>query len=345
MNHSARTATIAVLLTATLWARAADFAALSPQHAVLVLRNGQVLEGEVTSAGDYYLLSLGKTGQVRLAAKDVGMICRDLQEAYERKAAATNAKSAEAHVELAEWCLRQSLYEQVRAELAAAKAIEPDYRRIADLERRLEFATAPREPAGTHSPPPVATVGTQQLDRTMKELPPGTVEHFASVIQPILLDRCGNARCHGSATAPRFQLVQPVPGKIPSRRFTQRNLFSALQIVNKEVADDSELLAMSLKIHGPVRWSAFKSEDDKQYREVAEWIASLRPIPTQTQPATVNTAQVGRPRNQMGTSGTDALPESKNTSEQTVSEQPGSTGRDPFDPEIFNRRFHAEKEK
>lgn len=343
MNDSARTATIAVLLAASLWARAADFAALSPQHAVLVLRNGQVLEGEVTSAGDYYLLSLGKTGQVRLAAKEVGMVCRDLQEAYQRKAAATNAKSAEAHVELAEWCLRQSLYEQVRAELAAAKAVEPDYRRIADVERRLEFATTPREAAATPTPPPVATVGTQQLDRTMKELPPGTVEHFASVIQPILLDRCGNARCHGSATAPRFQLVQPVPGKIPSRRFTQRNLFSALQIVNKEVADDSELLAMSLKVHGPVRWSAFKSEDDKQYREVAEWIASLRPIPTQTQPATVNTAQVGRPRPQMGSSGSDAPP---NPSEQAAADQAGSTGRDPFDPAVFNRRFHAaEKEQ
>ena len=344
MNHSARAATIAVLLTVSLLARAADPLALKPQHAVLLLRNGQVLEGDVTPAGDYYLLSLGKTGQVRLAAKDVGMICRDLQEAYQRKAAAINQKSAAAHVELAEWCLRESLYEEVRSELAAAKAIEPEYRRIASVEQRLEFATTPQQPTVAHSPPSVATVGTQQLDRTMRELPPGTVEHFTSVIQPILLDRCGNARCHGASTAMRFQLVQPVPGKIPSRRFTQRNLFSTLSIVNKEVADDSELLAMSLKVHGPVRWSAFKSEEDKQYREVAEWIASLRPIPKQSQPATVNTAQVGKPRPQMGAAATDSPAQFSDQTERAApSETIPQAGRDPFDPEIFNRRYHSEK--
>src|SRR5207253_8030505 len=94
MNPSARRATIAVLLAASLLARAADGPALQPQHAVLVLRNRQVLEGEVTPAGDYYLLSLGKTGQIRLAAKDVEMVCRDLQEAYERKAASISSNSA-----------------------------------------------------------------------------------------------------------------------------------------------------------------------------------------------------------------------------------------------------------
>lgn len=341
MNLSARTATIALLLAASLFARAADPPSLQPQHAVLVLRNRQVLEGEVTPAGDYYLLSLGKTGQVRLAARDVEMVCRSLQEAYERKASSINAKSAAAHVELAEWCLRQSLHEQVRAELAAARAIEPTYRRIAEVEQRLEFATTPKQSTVVHTPPSVATVGTQQLDRTMKELPPGTVEHFASVIQPILLDRCGNARCHGGNAAGRFQLLQPVAGKVPSRRFTQRNLFSTISIVNKEVAEDSELLAMSLKAHGPVRWAAFKSEEDKQYREVAEWIASLRAVPKQSPPATVNTAQVGKPRHQIGGNPADLErePPPQGKPEQQPEPFPAAGG-DPFDPEIFNRRFH-----
>lgn len=343
MNPSARTATIAVLLATSFSARAADGPALQPQHAVVVLRNHQVLEGEVTPAGDFYLLSLGKTGQIRLSARDVEMVCRSMQEAYERKAAATSDKSAAAHVELAEWCLRESLYEQARTELAAAKKIDPNYRRIPQVEQRLEFVTTRQEPVVAHTPPSVATVGPQQLDRTMKELPPGTVEHFTAVIQPILLDRCGNARCHGSTAAARFQLVQPVPGKIPSRRFTQRNLFSTLSIVNKEVADDSELLAMSLKVHGPVRWSAFKSEDDKQYREIAEWIASLRPVPKQTQPATVNTAQVGRPRPQMSSTNAEQPAESADNEQPAPKAEavtPG--GRDPFDPEVFNRRYRDE---
>lgn len=337
MNLSARLATIALLITAGHLACAAE-PALQPQRAVLVLRNQQVLEGEVTPAGDYYLVSLGKTGRIRLASKDVEMVCRDLQEAYQRKAAAISGKSAEAHVELAEWCLRQSLHDQVRAELTAAKEIEPGYRGIPPVEQRLKFATTPQQPSVTNTPPAVATVGTQQLDRTMRELPPGTVEHFTAVIQPILLDRCGNASCHGGGATARFQLLQPVPGRIPSRRFTQRNLFATLSIVNKEVAQDSELLAMSLKAHGLVGRAAFKSEKDRQYQEVAEWIASLRAVPEQSPPATVNTAQIGRPRPQVGGSPPDVdsepAPAGKNEAEPSPS-------RDPFDPEIFNRRFHG----
>lgn len=336
MNPSARTASIALLLAAGLLARAAEPPSLQPKHAVLVLRNRQVLAGEVTPAGDYYLVSLGKTGQVRLAAKEVEMVCRDLQEAYERKAAAMNAKSAAAHVELAEWCLRQALYEQVQAELAAARAIEPEYRRIAEVQQRLEFATTAQKLAVSHAPPAVATVGTQQLDRTMKELPPGTVEHYTAVIQPILLDRCGNARCHGGSATARFQLLQPVPGKNPSRRFTQRNLFATLSIVNKEVAEDSELLAMALKAHGPFGRAAFKTEEDRQYREVAEWIGSLRAVPKQSPPSTVNTAQMGKPRHQVGGSaGPGEEPPPSDT------EAPAASRGDPFDPEVFNRRFHS----
>jgi hypothetical protein len=340
MNSYAPIATIALLLSASLSARAAE-PALQPQHAVLVLKNKQVLEGDITPAGDYYLVSLGKTGHIRLAAKEVEMVCRDLHEAYEKKAAGINAKSVAAHVDLAEWCLRQSLHEETRSELAAAREIEPDYRRIGDLEKRLEFATTATVPSSTHTVPTVATVGTQQLDRAMKELPPGTVEHFTAVVQPILMDRCGNARCHGGDVVPRFQLLQPVAGKIPSRRFTQRNLFSTLGIVNKEVADDSELLTMALKAHGPFGKAAFKSEEDRQYREVAEWITSLRPIPKQAPPATMNTAQVGKPRNQMGPFKPGEKP-SANAEATKPATDAAAAQRDPFDPEIFNRRFHRE---
>jgi hypothetical protein len=317
--------------------------ALQPQHAVLVLRNRQVIEGNITPAGDYYLVSFGKTGQVRLAAKEVEMVCRSLDEAYQRKAADIAGKSASAHLELADWCLKQSLYDYAHAEIRRARELEPAHRRIVELETRLEFATTKPKPV-VRPVTTTATVSAEQLERTMKEQPPGTVEHFTAVVQPILMDRCGAARCHGGNTATSFELLQPTAGKIPSRRFTQRNLFAALSAVDKELPDQSRLLEMALKPHGFTKAAPFKSDDDRQYREIAEWVHSLRIVPKQAAPATVNTAQMGTPRPQMG------VPEPKaSTGEITVptpsepaSETSSSTlARDPFDPAIFNRRFHG----
>ena len=345
MNFYAHTITIAVLLAASLTASAAE-PVLQPQQAVLVLRNHQVLEGAVTPVGDYYLVSLGKTGQVRLAAKDVEMICRDLPEAYRRQAAGIDNKSAAAHVDLAQWCLRQAMYEEVRAELAAAREIDPAYRRIGEVQQRLEFATAAAKPAAVKPPPTTATVGAQQLDRTMKQLPSGTVEHYTAVIQPILMDRCGNAKCHGAGSTASFQLLQPVAGKVPSRRFTQRNLFATLAIVNKETAEESQLLTMARKPHGHIEKAAFKSEDDRQYREILEWITSLRPVPKQLPPATVSTIQTGSLQRQVGPA--EMKPnigaEQQGPANQTPKESlPPAIVRDPFDPEIFNRRFHPQR--
>lgn len=345
MNFYAHTTTIAVLLSASFTALAVE-PALQPQQAVLVLRNHQVLSGAVTPVGDYYLVSLGKTDQVRLAAKDVEMICRDLPEAYRRQAAGIDPKSVAAHVDLAQWCLRQAMYAEARAELAAAREIEPDYRRIAEVEKRLEFATAAAKPAAAQPVPTTATVGAQQLDRTMKQLPTGTVEHYTAVIQPILMDRCGNAKCHGAGATASFQLLQPVAGRVPSRRFTQRNLFATLAIVNKESAEESQLLTMARKPHGHIEKAAFKSEDDRQYREILEWIASLRPVPKQLPPATVSTVQSGNSQRQVGPA--EMTPETAEVPRGPANQSPlepisPAAARDPFDPEIFNRRFHPQR--
>jgi hypothetical protein len=317
--------------------------ALQPQHGVLVLRNGQLLEGDITPTGDYYFVGLGKTGQVRMAAKEVEMVCRSAAEAYQRKAAAAEGKSAAVHCDLAAWCLRQSMMFEAQAQLAIAREISPTERRIAEVEQRIKLQTSLSEaaPAKVVALPTSATVGAPQLERTMKELPPGCVERYTAVIQPILIQRCGNASCHGRDASPDFQLLSPIPGKVPSRRFTQRNLFSTLAHVNKESPDESHLLSMALKSHGPTDLAPFKSDEDRQYRELAAWVRSVQAVPKGTAPATVNAAKLGSLRPQIaGPSGTSPASD-KRTPADAPTTEPAATV-DPFDPEVFNRRYHAE---
>ncbi len=337
MNYSALFAATLLCLPGMLaWAQGPTF---RPQQGILVLRNRQVLEGEITPVGDYYLVSLGKTGQIRMPAKDVEMVCRDLEEAYQRKCeqlAKLSSTNADSHLELADWCLRQSLFEYAEQEIAIARRQEPYHKQLTSFEQRLEFATTKSEPKPTtRTVASVATVGAEQLERTMKEQPPGTVEHFTAIVQPILIDRCGAVRCHGAGSTAHFQLFSPVAGKVPSRRFTQRNLFSALAISDREDPLESEILKMALKPHGHIKAAVFKSEEDRQYREIVKWLESLRAVPPQSPPATVNTAALrGTPR-QMGLPGGAEPPESAPEEPLTAVPQ-----RDPFDPEVFNRRYH-----
>jgi hypothetical protein len=344
MKFSRTLLPLALVFAARLFAWA-DEPALQPQRAVLVLHNRHVLEGNVTPAGDYYLVSLGKTGQVRLAAKEVEMVCRDLQEAYQRKSEKIAGKPASAHLDLADWCIKQSLFDGARREIALVRQLEPQHPQIASLEKRIEFATTTAKPV-VRSIPSTATVSAEQLERTMKEQPPGTVEHFTAVVQPILMDRCGAAKCHGSGATTSFQLLQPIPGKIASRRFTQRNLFAALGAVDKELPEQSPLLEMARKPHGFTKAAPFKTDEDRQYREIAKWIHSLRIVPPQAPPATVSPAALGTLRPQMGDNGSPAAwigpaDESASTGGDSAAAAPLTAGRDPFDPEVFNRRFHG----
>ena len=61
-------ALFAVLVAAPL--RGAE-PALAPREGVLLLKNGHVMQGSITKAGDYFVLTLGKTGEVRLPVVDV----------------------------------------------------------------------------------------------------------------------------------------------------------------------------------------------------------------------------------------------------------------------------------
>src|SRR5688572_29410649 len=74
---------------------------LTPQQGLLLLRNGQILHGEITRAGDYYVVTLGPTGEIKLPAADVEMQSRDLAEAYAHKQATLLGTGAAPHLDLA----------------------------------------------------------------------------------------------------------------------------------------------------------------------------------------------------------------------------------------------------
>src|SRR5436190_2114655 len=107
-------------LAAMAWPAAAQ-TSIAPEAGVLVLKNGQVLEGAITRAGDYYVVSQGEGSELKLNANDVELCCASLLEAYEFKANRVSSFSAKSRLDLAKWCLRQGLIEQCTDQLTAAQ--------------------------------------------------------------------------------------------------------------------------------------------------------------------------------------------------------------------------------
>jgi hypothetical protein len=336
--------------------------AVAPQSGVLVLRNGHVLEGDVTRAGDYYIVSRGEGIEVRSKADEVELFCGSMIEAYEFKLRHLAGVAAKPHLELAKWCLRHGMYEQCAEQLATAKRLELDSAELRELETRLKLVTEAPSVAGRTSSSP--GVPLDEMEKVLRELPRGSVEKFGAIVQPILLNRCSANQCHGPNSKSEFRLLRPPAGQIVSRRFTQRNLYAALKQLNAADAESSPLLVLPQQRHGSALAAVFDKHSAGQLAELVAWArltVANSPAAPATRPTTIATPQttLSQPATHVHSDApVEAHPEASSDSNDstlrhTVRMMRPSVGgaspppaqpapfrpRDLFDPEIFNRRY------
>ena len=322
-----------------------------------MLRNGQVLQGEVTQAGDYYVVTLGGTSEIRLKAAEVEAVCASLDEAYEFKVGHLSGSGARPHLELAEWCLRHDLHARCAQQLVAAMRLEPDNPGLKLLERRLEFAAQqPKERDQATLAAASAIVSSEQMEQAIRDLPAGSVEKFAAVIQPILLNRCGANQCHGPNAKSEFRLLRPSPGQVANRRFTQRNLYAALEQLDRSQPEASPLLTLPQRRHGTSLTAVFDKHSQKQLDDLAKWInitlASPQAPPTipAATPTLLQSSSDAFPKSTApappaamtpGESSSTRVmkPAVESAESKSAAAAERFVPRDRFDPEIFNRRY------
>jgi hypothetical protein len=359
--------------------------ALTPQQGLLLLKNGNVIEGQITQAGDYYVVTLGTSGEIRLPTKDVEAQVQSLTEAYELRKHGMFEPGAKPHLALAEWCLRHNLHAPCGEQLVAAVRAEPDHPGIDAVERRLTQALQeqpPERPAVVaRRPVPASSVSPEDLDKALRELPAASIEKFAATVQPSLLNRCAGGQCHGGNSTAALHLLKPPRGQLPTQRFTQRNLYSVLQQLDRDRPELSPLLIEPQKRHGGATAPVFDRFSQEQLAEIAAWIdVTLSPTVAPI-PATIPVPPAGQTLSQAvdATSGGAVVPASAQESIEEKPEVPGAADvpageeqieatingqsaksvatakstaqakapekpfipRDPFDPEIFNRRHRA----
>ncbi len=292
-----------------------------PEHGVVLLRNGQIIEGKITRVGELIYVTF-PNGEIRLKLSEVEFCCRDLEEGYRRKLSAMQLGNVRDHLAMAQWCLMHDLHDHAAAELSDATAADATHPMIGVLSRRLKMAiqppSKPSGPAKSATPSP----SFEELDRLVRSMPAGAVETFTDTIQPMLVNNCTAAGCHGPQSASEFRLIRIPKDRPPSRRTTQRNLHATLQWVDRRKPDDSKLLTATTGPHGTAATSVFGRHQAAQHQRLLDWI---RQVAKQDQPCATAVSAVHE----------------SNTAETAVarSQKPA----DQFDPEIFNRRYFGEK--
>jgi len=269
--------------------------ATTAPNTVLVLRNGRTIEGRVAPAGEYYYVGV-PGGKLRIRADQVELWCRDLEEGYQQKQAAVHPGRIEDHLRLARWCLRQKLYGHVAEELSAARSIDPTHPTIEYLRRQMATAATPppppAEPAAvtekSKAKKKPAGPTSEQLDAMIEELPSDSVETFTRSIQPLLVNSCGSAACHGPGSESAFELRRIPLGRPASRLTTQQNLHEAIEWIDRLKPGSSPLLNQPAGPHGPAKSPIFSKAQAAQYGRLAAWVDSLaegRPEPLDPMPA------------------------------------------------------------
>jgi hypothetical protein len=329
----------------------ADEGALAPREGVLVLRNGHVVQGRITRLGERYVVTFGESGEVRFPAGDVEFQCGSLDEAYFRKRDLLDPTSIRQRLDLADWCLRHDLPHRAADQMLAAAAINPFDARARALRRRLLQLAEAREMSHHSQAAPENEVDWQAIEQVLDTTPPEAVEEFTGGVQILLLNRCGTSACHGNPAISQFHLMRPLKDRVLPRRLTQRNLYAALQMIDYENPDLSPLLTVPRGPHGG-QAGMFAGRQEEQWIPLRDWVRRA-----------TQTADAVRAGTAAGGEGVDRDDLSKNEGNEMNSVLPGDGGeihrsvfspaaapaveaqapRDPFDPEIFNRRYFPEK--
>jgi hypothetical protein len=247
---------------------------------VLLLRNGQVIEGHVERNGDYYTVT-APDQEMQIHVASVEFLCRDLRDGYQRKKAAVQPDDIQQHLQLLLWCERHGLLDCARQELDAVEAIDHGHPMIAVLRRRLKIesqpASASARPVEKIEPPP----SDEKLDHMTRGMPPGTVELFVQVVQPILLNHYPGACGYSLPGNKRLQLMRPPLGETPGRRLTQRNLYAVLQCIDFSAPGESPMLKASGGSSSGGVAGEFPTRYSTQYQKLAQWVylVAQKPIP------------------------------------------------------------------
>ena len=343
---------------------------------LVILTSGRILSGQVSRNAGGYLVEQAN-GRVQVSADEVRFVVNDLKEAYRQQRDSIVHPTPSTHLALANWCISHRLNDEARDELKKCLSSDPDNveaRRL--LQRLTDTMRAGLAPAVAPPAPLKTSDGFLQPNvESLGGLSRETATVFTSRIQPILLNKCGIASCHGTTSSNGFRLFNTRISGNGSRQNSERNLAETLRYIDVEDVSQSQLLSLSTGGHGG-RGAIFTGPAaSDQFKLLRSWAltvarekqaeaSELEQMPKitgkkngkSTKPRVTQASHADDELDGMASrddeaelipaSGKSMSKPSKSTKPREIASDPSDAEAtpalkpyDPFDPEIFNRRL------
>ncbi len=319
----------------------------------VLLANGNVLFGTAKQQGEWILILNGEDNVSQLPRQQVVCWAPSIEDLYQYRVDRRIAGDLSALARDAQWCLDYELYSQAASLIREIWAIDPDSKLAQSLEKQIRNRTAgPEEPT-------VTIPSVQTTSHTVSDVPAALnlaeLKVFASQVQPMLANRCGS--CHSDPSDREWSLHLPPHGARPSSRMTRENWQRSIKMIDANAPDQSLLLTKAVSSHGGVE-SPLDARDAKAIASLRLWIqrtaASILASPNEDSsidsilppPVVLPGAFADSSMNSDRGFGTLAEPPKDLSNKTPVpTKSPIGASRlpqvaNPFDPEIFNRKFH-----
>lgn len=220
-------------------------------ESVLLLRNGRILKGHIKTVSTGYLVT-SKSGYLAINADEVRFEGKDISEIYLQLRQELKDPSVKEQLGIAEWCVNQHLYQYAERELQGVLKRDPTNEVARRVLKRIEQESEQQEDAASNS-----KLLTNLNDKTAPDdaarslggLSNTTAQQFVGSIQPLLTNKCGNARCHGGEVENDFKLARGATGGGNHRVYAERNLATVLKQVNLAQPTESPLLRVTRGSH------------------------------------------------------------------------------------------------
>jgi hypothetical protein len=236
---------------------------------VMVLKTGQLVEGRISPSPGGYLVELPK-GNYLVPLERVSVVAEDRHGAYKKLKAAQQTLTPDFQVALARWCIAWKLYEEARVELRDALVAEPEHEEARQMYAKLHQLMHPEQQSATKPKPKTAEGFQQSEPESLAGLSPETAKQYVIRVQPLLLNRCGNAGCHGPSSGQEFELTH-IRGRLNKQ--TIANLEMVLKFVDLSSPEESKLLTTPSGTHGKNGKPIFYGSAGEQNLEtLKDWI-------------------------------------------------------------------------
>lgn len=273
----------------------------------VLLENGRVIEGKITSLRDRVSVLVDGNSTINIDAKQVAFAGPSLEALYQNQRSSVRQWGTGEHWHLAHWCIQYGLLDHAIEHYEYLEKNASDSPRFKQLEHLLREALLTNEKVRSAiKPQDPDVVVTQAKDNSQvvqasaiaatpktklvadpanepprdewaqHEIPSYIRQSFHTSILPILVARCGQSGCHGLMGKSEFHIYQPVGDQ--SSTILARDLDAVLRYIDRDHSSDSELLAYATKPHGIQKnpsFSAVRADDQALVTRITQWIKSL----------------------------------------------------------------------